>query len=127
QLPAGAGRRHRHLARLRPRPTGPAARHPRVPPHASGVRGGSREERALPRDAPSVGVAPPPGDGQALALPTRPAPRGRYAPASGREPRCPGPTDDGGTRAYWAVQPPSMTSSLPVTNAASSDARYRTP
>ena len=30
-------------------------------------------------------------------------------------------------RAYCAVQPPSMTSSLPVTNDDSSDARYRTP
>ena len=28
---------------------------------------------------------------------------------------------------YCAVQPPSITSSLPVTNEASSDARYRTP
>ena len=27
------------------------------------------------------------------------------------------------TRRYWAVQPPSMTSSLPVTNDASSEAR----
>ena len=28
---------------------------------------------------------------------------------------------------YWAVEPPSMTSSLPVTNADSSEARYNTP
>jgi hypothetical protein len=28
---------------------------------------------------------------------------------------------------YWAVHPPSITSSLPVTNEDSSEARYRTP
>ena len=31
--------------------------------------------------------------------------------------------EPGEARRYWAVQPPSMTSSLPVTNADSSDAR----
>src|SRR4029434_8855354 len=30
-------------------------------------------------------------------------------------------------RLYWAVSPPSMTNSLPVTKADSSEARYRTP
>src|SRR5207253_3514537 len=43
-----------------------------------------------------------------------------YAPAGHR-----GPAQVAGR--YWAVSPPSMTSSLPVTKADSSAARYRTP
>ena len=47
---------------------------------------------------------------------------GRLALALGGA-SAPASTDDAEPGGYWAVQPPSMTSSLPVTNAASSEAR----